>query len=74
MVFLGNICHSPLAEGILKSKLPKTHFFIDSSGTSGFHNGSFPDPRSIEVAQKNGINIDNQKSRPLRANDFKVLI
>tara|TARA_B100001093_G_scaffold209724_2_gene201423 strand:+ start:9158 stop:9601 length:444 start_codon:yes stop_codon:yes gene_type:complete len=71
MVCLGNICRSPLAEGILRSKLPKTHFFIDSAGTSGFHNGSPPDPRSIEVAQKNGINIDNQKSRPFRANDFE---
>lgn len=71
MVCLGNICRSPLAEGILRSKLPKTHFFIDSAGTSGFHNGSPPDPRSIEVAQKNGINIDYQKSRPFRANDFE---
>ncbi|MED5363208.1 MAG: low molecular weight protein-tyrosine-phosphatase [Bacteroidota bacterium] len=71
MVCLGNICRSPLAEGILRSKLPKTHFSIDSAGTSGFHNGSPPDPRSIKVAQKNGINIDNQKSRPFRANDFE---
>ncbi|MEC7567910.1 MAG: low molecular weight protein-tyrosine-phosphatase [Bacteroidota bacterium] len=71
MVCLGNICRSPLAEGILRSKLPKTHFSIDSAGTSGFHNGSPPDPRSIEVAKKNGINIDNQKSRPFGANDFE---
>ena len=71
MVCLGNICRSPLAEGILRSKLPKTHFFIDSAGTSGFHNGSPPDPRSNEVAQKNCINIDNQKSHPFRTNDFE---
>lgn len=71
MVCLGNICRSPLAEGILRSKLPKTHFSIDSAGTSGFYNGSPPDPSSIEVAQKNGINIDNQKSHPFGANDFE---
>ena len=71
MVCLGNIFRSPLAEGILRSKLPKTHFFIDSAGTSGFHNGSTPNPRSNEVAQKNSINIDNQKSHPFRTNDFE---
>ena len=71
MVCLGNICRSPLAEGILKSKLPKTHFFVDSAGTSRFHNGSPPDPRSIEVAQKNGLKIENQKSRPFRGYDFQ---
>lgn len=72
MVCLGNICRSPLAEGIVRSKLPKTHiFFIDSAGTNGFHNGSPPDPRLNEVAQKNGINIDNQKSHPFRTNDFE---
>ena len=71
MVCLGNICRSPLAEGILRPKLPKTHFFIDSAGTSGFHNGCPPNPRSNEVAQKNGINIDNQKSHPFRTNDFE---
>ena len=46
-------------------------FFIDSAGTNGFHNGSPPDPRLNEVAQKNGINIDNQKSHPFRTNDFE---
>ena len=72
MVCLRNICRSPLAEGIVRSKLPKTHiFFIDSAGTNGFHNGSPPDPRLNEVAQKNGINIDNQKSHPFRTNDFE---
>ncbi|MEC8133881.1 MAG: low molecular weight phosphotyrosine protein phosphatase, partial [Bacteroidota bacterium] len=70
MVCLGNIFRSPLAEGILRSKLPKTHFSIDSAGTSGFYNVSPPDPSSTEMAQKNGINIDNQKSHPFIANDF----
>lgn len=71
MVCLGNICRSPLAEGIMRSKLSSTHFFIDSAGTSGFHSGNAPDPRSIEVAQKNGLDISQQKSRPFRNYDLE---
>lgn len=71
MVCLGNICRSPLAEGILKSKLPSPSFFIDSAGTSGFHSGSSPDPRSIAVAKKNSMDISQQKSRPFRAYDLE---
>ena len=71
MVCLGNICRSPLAEGIMRSKLSSTHFFIDSAGTSGFHSGNAPDSRSIEVAQKNGLDISQQKSRPFRAYDLE---
>ena len=71
MVCLGNICRSPLAEGIMRSKLSSAHFFIDSAGTSGFHSGNAPDPRSIEVAQKNGLDISQQKSRPFRAYDLE---
>lgn len=71
MVCLGNICRSPLAEGILKSKLPSNAYFVDSAGTSGFHSGSAPDPRSIEVAQKNELDISQQKSRPFRAYDLE---
>ena len=63
MVCLGNICRSPLAEGILQSKLPNNKFFVDSAGTSGFHNGNPPDVRSIEVAEKYGLDISNQTSR-----------
>ena len=70
MVCLGNICRSPLAEVILKSKLPSPSFFIDSAGTSGFHSGSSPDPRSIAVAKKNSMDISQQKSRPFRAYDL----
>jgi len=70
MVCLGNICRSPLAEGILKSKLPAEDFFVDSAGTSGYHEGEKPDPRSIEVALKNGLDISNQKSRPFTVSDF----
>ena len=70
MVCLGNICRSPLAEGILKSKLPSEDFFVDSAGTSGYHEGEKPDPRSIEVALKNGLDISSQKSRPFTVSDF----
>ena len=71
MVCLGHICRPPLAEGILKSKLPSPAFFIDSAGTSGFHSGSSPDPRSIAVAKKNSMDISQQKSRPFRAYDLE---
>lgn len=70
MVCLGNICRSPLAHGILQNKLPQEQYFIDSAGTSGYHNGEKPDPRSIEVALKYGIDISNQKSRKFNVTDF----
>ena len=72
MVCLGNICRSPLAEGILQSKLPRDQFFVDSAGTSGYHNGNPPDIRSIKVAKKNGLNISNQKSRLFERYDFEL--
>lgn len=52
MVCLGNICRSPLAEGILASKLPKNKFRVDSAGTGSWHVGHSPDKRSIAVAKK----------------------
>ena len=70
MVCLGNICRSPLAEGILASKLPKNKFTVDSAGTGSWHIGHSPDDRSIAVAKKNKINISNQKGRQFSANDF----
>ena len=57
MVCLGNICRSPLAEGILTDKLNQDSFFIDSAGTGGYHIGNSPDKRSIAVAKKNNIDI-----------------
>lgn len=70
MVCLGNICRSPLAEGILKSKLPEANFIVDSAGTAGYHVGELPDPRSIEVAKDNGIDISNQRCRQFQVTDF----
>lgn len=70
MVCLGNICRSPLAEGILKSKLPNDGFFVDSAGTSNYHVGDRPDRRSIEIASANEIDITNQRGRQFQVSDF----
>ncbi len=70
MVCLGNICRSPLAEGILASKLPKEKFIVDSAGTGSWHIGHAPDERSIAVAKKNGLLISNQKGRQFSKKDF----
>jgi protein-tyrosine phosphatase len=70
MVCLGNICRSPLAEGILASKLPKGKFLVDSAGTGSWHIGRAPDNRSIATAKKNGLNIANQKGRQFATSDF----
>lgn len=72
MVCLGNICRSPLAEGILKSKLDPSKFEVDSAGTSGFHEDELPDQRSIEVANKNGLDITDQRSRKFLKEDLKI--
>jgi protein-tyrosine phosphatase len=69
MVCLGNICRSPLAKGILASKLPD-NFIVDSAGTGSWHVGRAPDKRSIAVAQKNGLCIDGQKGRQFKTSDF----
>jgi protein-tyrosine phosphatase len=69
MVCLGNICRSPLAEGILKSKL-NNNFIVDSAGTANYHSGSSPDPRSIAVARKYGLNISNLRGRQFTVRDF----
>ncbi|MEX0997768.1 MAG: low molecular weight protein-tyrosine-phosphatase [Flavobacteriaceae bacterium] len=70
MVCLGNICRSPLAEGILKSKLNPERFIVDSAGTGHWHVGDSPDPRSIKVAKKYGIDISNQRGRQFSESDF----
>ena len=70
MVCLGNICRSPLAEGILKSKVNKNNVFVDSAGTAAYHVGNLPDVRSIAVAKKYGIDITNQQARKITVKDF----
>ncbi len=72
MVCLGNICRSPLAEGILKSKVNSNYIFVDSAGTASYHTGHLPDKRSIEVARKYGIDITSQRARKFETNDFDI--
>ncbi|AEK22957.1 low molecular weight protein-tyrosine-phosphatase [Capnocytophaga canimorsus] len=71
MVCLGNICRSPLAEGVLRSKLNAELFEVDSAGTSNYHVGDAPDHRSVEVARKNGIDISNLRGRQFQTSDFE---
>jgi protein-tyrosine phosphatase len=71
MVCLGNICRSPLAEGILQSKLPKKDYIIDSAGTANYHIGAAPDKRSVLIAKKFGIDISQQKCRQITKSDFE---
>ncbi|KGO96280.1 low molecular weight protein-tyrosine-phosphatase [Flavobacterium enshiense] len=70
MVCLGNICRSPLAEGILQSKLPKEHFLVDSAGTGSWHVGQEPDKRSVLIAKNKGLDITNQRGRQIKKSDF----
>jgi protein-tyrosine phosphatase len=70
MVCLGNICRSPLAEGILASKLPKKKFTVESAGTGSWHIGRQPDERSIAVAKKHKLDISQQKGRQFAVSDF----
>lgn len=72
MVCLGNICRSPLAEGILQHKADAAglKWNVESAGTNGLHNGEAPHHLSQKVARQNGINICNQISRKFNAGDF----
>lgn len=70
MVCLGNICRSPLAEGIMSAKLEDTDHVVDSAGTSAHHQGEIPDHRSIATAHKYAIDISDQRSRPFQKSDF----
>lgn len=72
MVCLGNICRSPIAEGILRQKIRDKGLEIstDSAGTSAFHAGEAPDPRMITAARKNGYHIADLRSRRFIVEDF----
>jgi len=72
MVCLGNICRSPLAEGILQDKAWKAglNWSVDSAGTNGYHNGEPPHRLSQKVARMHGIDISRQRSRRITAADF----
>ena len=70
MVCLGNICRSPLAQGILSAKVDSDQVFVDSAGTAAYHVGEQPDERSIAIARVNGIDISNQSARKFIKEDF----
>ena len=72
MVCLGNICRSPLAEGILQSKVDTSRIEVSSAGTGGWHVGELPDPRSIEIAQQHGLDITGQRGKQFSTYDFEI--
>jgi len=74
MVCLGNICRSPLAEGIMQNKVDQNNldWEVDSSGTGAWHSGELPDPRSIKVAQQHNIDITNQRGRQFKKQDLDI--
>ena len=71
---LGNICRSPLAEGVFRAAVEshglEAMFFIDSAGTSGYHAGEPPDPGSVRIARRHGLDISGQRSRRLTDHDL----
>jgi len=72
MVCLGNICRSPMAEGIMQAKIEKYKLSaeVDSAGFEPFHTGDAPDHRAIKVMKMHGIDITAQRSRLFRKSDF----
>lgn len=74
MVCLGNICRSPLAEGILQNKALKAGlpWSIESAGTNSYHTGDAPHYLSQKVAKQNGIDISHQRARRFSAEDFLI--
>lgn len=73
-VCLGNICRSPLAEGVFRHRAQALgvadRFVIDSAGCGGWHKGEPPDRRSIAVAARHGVDLSAQRARQIRPADF----
>lgn len=74
MVCLGNICRSPMAEGIMQAKIKKyiLDAEVDSAGFESFHTGDAPDFRAVRVMKQYGIDISRQRSRLFRKSDFEI--
>jgi protein-tyrosine phosphatase len=72
MVCLGNICRSPMAEGLLRHKVRQLNLEVetDSAGTAGYHIGSKPDQRMIDTAAQFGVDISDLSARQFNVNDF----
>ena len=75
MVCLGNICRSPTAHGVLEKLIQDKGLSeaieVDSAGTSTYHIGDHPDPRSIAAAQRRGYSLEKQVARQVNPNDFQ---
>jgi protein-tyrosine phosphatase len=71
---MGNICRSPMAEGVLMQMLEKEgltgRVWVDSAGTHSYHQGSPPDYRGQETAARRGIRLENIRARPLQREDL----
>lgn len=70
VVCLGNICRSPLAQGIFEFYTSREEVFVDSAATSNYHQDASPDHRSIKIGLKHNIDIRSQRSRQIKAIDF----
>jgi len=74
IVCLGNICRSPMAEGVLRARIEASPLagkaIIDSVGTGGWHVGRAPDPRAIATAARHGVDISRLRARQLSPDDF----
>ena len=72
MVCLGNICRSPMAQGVMEKCIQEyqLNWSVDSAGTNGYHNGEHPDSRAIREAKKNAIDISRQISRQVNHSDL----
>lgn len=75
MVCLGNICRSPMAEGVLRHLADERglghHVLVDSAGTAGYHVGEPPDPRAIHHAGLRGVDISGLRGRRFEVHDFE---
>ncbi len=72
MVCLGNICRSPIADGLLRKKVKEQGLDVevDSAGTIALHQGKAPDSRMVETARKNGTDINFLRARQFKVDDF----
>lgn len=70
MVCLGNICRSPLAESILRSKVDPEKVEVDSAGTSNYHVGDKPDARALSTGKRHGLDLSGLRGRQFQVGDF----
>ncbi len=71
VVCLGNICRSPMGEGVLRNAAKGLNMDFDSAGTQGYHTGDAPDPRAVQCMKDHGIDIAHLAARKFSARDFE---